>query len=82
MGARHLIAGRQYRLVAVYQGSPNEPIKGAMGLMGGIFAPDDYRKWPKLNRTDPDYLIDLHPPGLVAAGPPSAHPPSAPRAAR
>jgi hypothetical protein len=58
----HLIAGRQYRLVAVYQGSPTDSIKGAMGLMGGIFAPDDYRKWPKLDRTNPDYLIDLHPP--------------------
>jgi hypothetical protein len=57
----HLLAGHQYRLVAVYQGSPADSIRGAMGLMGGIFAPDDYRKWPRLNRTDPDYLIDLNP---------------------
>src|SRR5262249_55512013 len=54
----HLIAGRQYRLVAVYQGSPRDSIYGAMGLMGGIFAPDDYRKWPRLDRTNPAYLID------------------------
>jgi hypothetical protein len=63
----HLVAGRQYRLVAVYQGSPTDSIRGAMGLMGGIFAPDDYRKWPKLDRANPDYLIDLNPKGLPAA---------------
>ncbi len=57
----HLIAGRQYRLVAVYQGSPKDSILGAMGLMGGIIAPDHYSKWPKLDRTNPDYLMDLNP---------------------
>ena len=57
----HLVAGRQYRLVAVYQGSPTDSIRGAMGLMGGIFAPDHYAKWPKLDRTNSDYLIDLNP---------------------
>jgi hypothetical protein len=64
----HLVAGRQYRLVAVYQGSPKDSILGAMGLMGGIIAPDDYRKWPKLDRTNPDYLIDLHPPTHLSTG--------------
>jgi hypothetical protein len=63
----HLVAGRQYRLVAVYQGSPKDSIRGAMGLMGGIFAPDDYAKWPKLDRTNPDYLIDLNPKGRTGA---------------
>jgi hypothetical protein len=63
----HLVAGRQYRLVAVYQGSPTDSIRGAMGLMGGIFAPDDYAKWPKLDRTNPDYLIDLQPRGLASS---------------
>jgi hypothetical protein len=62
----HLIAGRRYRLVAVYEGSPKDSIYGAMGLMGGIFAPDDYAKWPKLDRTNPDYLIDLNPKGPKA----------------
>ena len=72
---RHLIAGRQYRLVAVYEGSPKDSIYDAMGLMGGIFAPDDYKKWPKLDRTNPDYLIDLNPKGhtaVAAARPASA----------
>jgi hypothetical protein len=62
----HLLAGRQYRLVAVYQGSPSDSIRGAMGLMGGIIAPDDYRKWPQLDRTNPDYLIDLNPKARMA----------------
>jgi hypothetical protein len=71
----HLIAGRQYRLVAVYEGSAADSIHGAMGLMGGIFAPDDYRRWPRLDRTNPDYLIDLNPKGRsapVAAARPSS----------
>jgi hypothetical protein len=57
----HLIAGRQYRLVAVYQGSPADSIRGAMGMMGGIFAPDHYARWPKLDRSNPDYIVDLNP---------------------
>jgi hypothetical protein len=62
----HLIAGRQYRLVAVYQGSPKDSIIGVMGVMGGIIAPDHYSLWPKLDRTNPDYLIDLNPKGRTA----------------
>jgi hypothetical protein len=34
--------------------------------MGGIFAPDDYRRWPAIDRSNPDYLIDLKPPALPA----------------
>lgn len=63
----HLVAGRQYRLVAVYAGSPADSIRGAMGLMGGIFAPDRYERWPKIDRSDPAYLIDLQPPALTAS---------------
>jgi hypothetical protein len=67
----HLVAGHPYRLVAVYQGSPADSIRGAMGVMGGIFAPDHYRRWPAIDRHDPDYLIDLNPPGpaISQAGP-------------
>ncbi len=61
----HLIAGRPYRLVAVYEGSPADSIRGAMGLMGGIFAPDRYDRWPKLDRRDAAYLIDVDPPAAV-----------------
>lgn len=63
----HLKAGRPYRLVAVYEGSPADSIRGAMGLMGGIFAPDHYHRWPKIDRRDPAYLIDLHPPAAIVA---------------
>ena len=80
----HLVAGRQYRLVAVYEGSPKDSIYGAMGLMGGIFAPDHYAKWPKLDRTNPDYLIDLNPKGravVAAAGPASGTAAGMPRPA-
>lgn len=62
----HLLAGRPYRLVAVYEGSPADSIRGAMGLMGGIFAPDHYERWPRLDRNDPAYLIDAHPPAAIA----------------
>lgn len=66
----HLVAGRPYRLVAVYEGSPADSIRGAMGLMGGIFAPDRYEQWPKINRRDPAYLVDLQLPvvALSAGG--------------
>jgi len=74
----HLIAGRQYRVVAVYEGSPTDSIYGAMGVMGGIFAPDDYAKWPKLDRADPDYLKDLNPGERETA---AATPKSSPRTA-
>jgi hypothetical protein len=37
-----------------------------MGVMGGIFAPDHYRRWPAIDRSNPDYLIDLNPPGQRA----------------
>jgi hypothetical protein len=62
----HLVAGHPYRLVAVYQGSPADSIRGAMGVMGGIFAPDHYRRWPAIDRHNPDYVIDLNPPALPA----------------
>lgn len=68
----HLKAGRPYRLVAVYAGSPTDSIRGAMGLMGGIFAPDRYRRWPKIDRTDPAYLIDLAPPTVTASAAPGS----------
>ena len=63
----HLLAGHEYRLVAVYQGSPADSIRGAMGLMGGIFAPDRYADWPKLDRSNPDYILDLNPARRVVA---------------
>jgi hypothetical protein len=33
--------------------------KGAMAHMVGLFAPDDYSKWPALDLTDPTLQDDL-----------------------
>ena len=55
----HLIPGRTYRMVAVYENPTGKPIMAAMGLIGGIFAPDDMRQWPKVDYSDHDYMIDL-----------------------
>ena len=55
----HLIAGSVYRLVSVYENKTTEPVRGVMGLMGGLFAPDNMKDWPKLDRTNKDYLRDI-----------------------
>jgi hypothetical protein len=55
----HLIAGRPYRMVSVYENRTDQPIHGVMGVLGGLFAPDDMRRWPKVDKTSPDYLTDI-----------------------
>lgn len=55
----HLRAGHPYRMVSVYENKTNEPIHGVMGVLGGLFAPDDIRDWPKVNKTSKDYLLDI-----------------------
>jgi hypothetical protein len=55
----HLIAGRSYRMVSVYGNTTNEPIHGVMGVFGGRFAPDDIRRWPKVDKSNKDYLLDI-----------------------
>lgn len=54
-----LVPGRTYRLVAVYENPAGKPIMAAMGVLGGIFAPDDMSKWPKVDFNDRDYILDL-----------------------
>jgi hypothetical protein len=41
----------------------------AMGVMGGIFAPDDMRKWPAVDKSDPGYIRDLEGAPLPARQP-------------
>jgi hypothetical protein len=55
----HLIAGREYRMVSVYENKTNEPIHGVMGVLGGLFAPDHMNRWPKVDKTSDDYLMDI-----------------------
>lgn len=54
-----LRAGRRYRLVAVYENPTADTIPGAMGILGGLFAPDDARRWPAIDATNADYRLDL-----------------------
>ena len=59
-----LKAGHKYRVVGTYQNPTGATlVKGAMAHITGIFAPDDYTKWPKLdlaNESTQDDLADLN----------------------
>jgi len=64
----HLRAGHTYRLLVRYGNPTADTLTGMMGLMAGIFAPDDLSRWPDLDRTDPAYLADLGSiPGAIPA---------------
>jgi hypothetical protein len=54
-----LKAGRRYRIVAVYDNPTADTIPGAMGIIGGLFVPDDLRRWPAIDVTNADYRLDL-----------------------
>ncbi len=54
-----LVAGRRYRIVAVYENPTTDTIPGAMGIIGGLFAPDDMRRWPAIDATNADYRLDV-----------------------
>ncbi|MFI5208732.1 MAG: hypothetical protein ACHQX4_12050 [Gemmatimonadales bacterium] len=56
---KRLEAGRRYRLVVVYDNPTGATLTGMMGMMAGIFAPDNPRAWPRVDVTDRDYLADL-----------------------
>ena len=55
----HLRAGHPYRLVAVYANPTGETLHGVMALMGGLFAPDDMSDWPKVDRENKQYRLDV-----------------------
>jgi hypothetical protein len=50
----HLRAGRLYRLKVRYENATNDTLVG-MGIMGGLFSPDDMRAWPAIDPSDPHY---------------------------
>lgn len=57
--ALRLETGHRYRVVAEYfNPTGSTVISGGMGLMAGIFAPDEMEKWPKIDPRDPDLRID------------------------
>jgi len=48
-----LRAGRRYRVVGVYNNVGPEALpNGAMAHITGLFAPDDFSKWPKVDLSD------------------------------
>src|SRR5260370_510619 len=57
-----LKAGRRYRIVAVYDNPTADTIPGAMGIIGGLFAPDDPRRWPAIDVSNAAYRRGLGPP--------------------
>lgn len=57
-GSFDLVAGRSYRVTAVYHNPTGQTIPdGAMGTIGGVFRPDG--EWPTVDRNDPAYLWDV-----------------------
>ena len=54
-----LKAGRRYRIVGIYDNPTGTPIKGAMASMVGLFAPENYGKWPTIDLSDPTLQDDL-----------------------
>ena len=55
----HLEANRRYLIVVVYDNPTRTPLTGVMGVIGGLFQPDDVRAWPVVDPTNPDYQRDL-----------------------
>jgi hypothetical protein len=55
-----LRADHPYRVVGVYDNpTGHNIINGAMAHISGIFAPDDFSKWPGVDEADPEYQKDL-----------------------
>jgi hypothetical protein len=55
----HLDENHRYRVVSVYDNPTGETIhRGAMAFMVGPFIPDDVRRWPLVDPTDPRYQED------------------------
>ncbi|HEV8357870.1 MAG TPA: hypothetical protein VGQ17_14055 [Gemmatimonadales bacterium] len=52
--------GHHYRVVGVYDNPTGQLIrKGAMAHMVGLFVPDDYTRWPRIDLSDPTLQEDL-----------------------
>jgi hypothetical protein len=52
--------GRKYRIVGVYDNPTGQTIeKGAMAHIVGLFAPEDYRRWPTVDLANETFQNDL-----------------------
>jgi hypothetical protein len=57
---RKLEAGREYRVVGVYDNPTGETIDlGAMAHMVGLFVPEDMDRWPVVDIADTEYQKDI-----------------------
>lgn len=55
-----LKADHTYRLTATYDNPTGRTLPGGgMGALGGIIVPADGKPWPRVNRNDPEYLLDV-----------------------
>lgn len=53
-------ADHVYRLTAIYNNSTGAMIPdGAMGALGGVFIPARRARWPKVDRSHPEYRLDV-----------------------
>jgi len=65
--ALRLQAGHLYRVVGEYDNPTDSTLRdGAMAHINGIFSPDDIRRWPPLETSDPNVQRDIA--HLPAAG--------------
>jgi hypothetical protein len=55
----YLRADHQYRLEVEYENPTPDTLVGMMGLLVGVFAPDDPAAWPAIDPRDADYQKDL-----------------------
>ena len=66
-----LRAQHTYRLTAVYDNPTGQTLAGGgMGALGGVFVPDERQAWPAVDRTHPEYLLDLK---VTYEAPPGGH---------
>ena len=56
----HVEPGERYRVTVVYDNPTGRALtQGGMGVVGGLFVPDDSVAWPRVNGTDTLYIKDL-----------------------
>jgi len=52
----HLRAGHHYRIVVSYDNPTPDTLRDIMGVLGGLFVPDNVAAWPPLDRSGPLYI--------------------------
>jgi hypothetical protein len=60
-----LRADHPYRLVAVYDNPTSDTLRAVMGYLGGLFAPNDARRWPAIDTLNEEFRVDM----LALSGP-------------